>query len=457
MGKASKQPKNKTSKDKTRDQRGRPSGTRCGFPPPLVHPRDEFGILAETEDSIAQLLLWQRARDVRIWATTAPEDRFYLFNANTQASQSVAESAVIGANEGAGPLRMLAAMVHFPEVMHRSDICTACLALSEWAERNHLLSTALEYAEAAALFDPMNARAAAEAGQLCARAAADDRAEIWYERGRKIGRKTEDWEWYIRSYIRLGILRYEQGKFKEATRCAMRARNQAIWCGMLAFAGKAHHDMLLISMAVGSFPSADRHARAALEYYPDGYERLPYFAHDYAILLATFGRSPQALTILDAVLTVVTSPAERLVVLGTVAKAAAGAGDIARYNLALEDVAVLSQLYPDCAAGALALASEGGLALRDWVRATELATTARDIAARRHEREPLRRATIVIEAARAQQEPPHHPLADLDRARETTALVLERLSGLVEGQRKTDAGALSRGRAELTKFSIAGR
>jgi len=226
---------------------------------------------------------------------------------------------------------------------------------------------------------------------------------------------------------------------------------------MLAFAGKAHHDMLLISMALGSFANADRHARCALGYYPQGYERLPYFAHDYAILLTTFRCDAEALTVLDAVMRVVTEPAERLVVLGTVAKAAAGVGDFVRYNAAVDDIQILASLYEFNAAGALALAAEGALTIGEWDRAEKLAQAAREIATCRHEREPERRATLVIESVAARTLPLQPPHPDAQRVTETTALLLSHLAELCSGQRTTDAGAQSRGRAELTKFSITGR
>jgi hypothetical protein len=227
---------------------------------------------------------------------------------------------------------------------------------------------------------------------------------------------------------------------------------------MLAFAGKAHHDMVLVSLALGSFENADRHTRSAVRYYPLGYERLPYFAHDYAIVLTTFGCDAQALKLLDVVLRIVTEPAERLVVFGTIARAAARLGEMARYRAAVEDVQVLAGLYECNAAGALALASEGAVAAGDWDRAGELALAAREIATRRHEREPQRRAALVLEAVELRTAPPQAPQPDPCRAAETTALLLEHLADLGEdGQRTTDAGARTRGRAELTKFSIVGR
>lgn len=425
------------------------------FPPCPQWPRDDFSVVDEGDWSF-QLLLWQRARDVAVWATTHPEERVGLFAARVPDWQASMEATGAEIPAIAGPLRVLSAMVHYPELARSSDVCSACIAISEWAVSNHLPETALRFAEGAATANPHSARAAAHAGQVAAQQTADDRAEVWYERGIKIGRRTTDWEWYIRSNLRLGILRYEQGDFRSARRCYGRARNRALWAGLPAFAGKAHHDMLLIEIAVGTFASGDRHARRALEYYPIHYERLPHLAHDYAVLLATHRCDREALRILDLTLPLITLPSERIAVLGTLAKAAAGAGDRSRYRGAVEDVLLLSGVSELNAAGALALAAEGAAVLKDWRRAEELASRALDVATRRREREPRRRAELVLRAVASRYASPLPRVRpDRERVVETTDFFLARLSEL--GPQTTDAGAHSRGRAELTKFSIAGR
>ena len=425
------------------------------FPPSPGWPRDEVVLASEGEWSF-QLLLWQRARDVSIWAGTPPGERLGVFMAPVPDWQPTMELAATEVDTIGAPLRVLAAMVRYPEVMQETEICSACMAVSEWAASNHLPETALRFAEAAANAHPLSARAAAHAGQLAAHQAADDRAEVWYERGIRIGRRTEDWEWYIRSNLRMGILRYEQGDFRAARRCYGRARGKALWAGLSAFAGKAHHDMLLIEIAGGTFAAGDRHARRALEYYPVHYERLPYLAHDYAVLLTTHRRDADALTLLAPLLPIISLPAERLTVLGTFAKASAGIGNRVDFRKAAEDALLLAGVSDVNAAGALALAAEGAVVLRDWQRAELLASKAVEAAIRRREREPRRRAELALRATGSRTVPPPPRLRpEEERVRETTAIFLSRLHDL--GVQTTDAGAHSRGRGELTKFSIAGR
>jgi hypothetical protein len=435
-------------------KRKKPDPRRPVFPPCPQWPRDEM-LLANEGDWSFQLLLWQRARDVALWASTSPGERADLFMAPVPEWQTTMEMAAAEVETLRAPFRVLAAMVRYPEVMQEADIRAACLAVSEWAAANHLPETALRYAEAAGYADPLSARAAVHAGQMAAQQAFDDRAEVWYERGIKIGRRTEDWEWYIRSNLRMGILRYEQGNFRAARRCYGRARERALWFGLLPFAGKAHHDMLLIEIAVGTFVTGERHARQALKYYPVHYERLPHLAQDYALLLTTHRCDAEALRVLDLALPAITLPSERIAVLGTLAKAAAGVGNRVQFRGAAEDVQVLASVSELNAAGALAIAAEGALELQDWRRAEELASRGLDIATRRREREPRRRAELVLRAVAAREVPSQPARLDPERVTETTALFIARLTDL--GTQTTDAGAHSSGRAELTKFSIAGR
>jgi len=400
-------------------------------------------------------LLWLRARDIRLWAVAEAENRRGLFGSAVPAWLVEEEEAAARESALAMSIRVIAAMARYPEVVHERDVRTACMTISEWADNNHLPNTALQYAEAAALVDRLSAHAAAHAGQVCAQNGLDHRAEVWYERGIKIGRRTEDWEWYVRSNIRMGILRYEQGDFRAAIRCYQRARTQAIWAGLPAFAGKAHHDMLLIAIAVRSFSRGDRHARSALEFYPVHYERLPQLAHDYAVLLTTFGCDAEALRLLDLCLPHIERPCERIAVLGTIAKAAAGVGDIDQHLAAIQDVQLLAAMSDLNAAGAFALAAEGAAALDAFDRALRLASRGMEIATRRREREPQRRAAVVLRSIARRRGLPTPPRPDPARVAETVAMFVGRLADL--GAQTTDAGAHSRGRGELTKFTIAGR
>jgi tetratricopeptide (TPR) repeat protein len=359
-------------------------------------------------------------------------ERKGLFAPSVPEWQVSAETAATEIETLASAIPVLGACVRTPDAVQPAHVRTACFTVSDWAYDNHLGETALEYAEAAAVADPGSAEAAARAGQMCAQLGAEPRAEVWYERGLKSGRRARDWEWYVRSSLRLGALRYEQGDHRAAMRCYARARRVAVSAGLPEFAGKAHHDQLLVATAEESFASGDRHARRALELYPAGYERLPYLAHDYAVLLTNFGHHGPALELLDRVLPLVVHPQERVAVFGAIARAAAGMGDRARHEAAAADVLLLAELSGLNAAGALALSAEGAAFLEDWDRALRLAGRAEEIAARNGERAPRRRAAAVLDAAAVRALRPFPAGGDPERIAEAVESFASRLRGRAE-------------------------
>jgi tetratricopeptide (TPR) repeat protein len=334
--------------------------------------------------------------------------------------------------------------------------------------------TALHFAEAAALADPLNARLCAEAGTACVLAAgatpagatlesraaeaasreAERRAEIWFDRGIRLGRWTQEWEWYIRCRIRAGMQAYELGDYRRAMRSYRGARSTATWRGFPDLAGKAHHDMMLIECAVGTYDQAEAHLNAALANYPVRYPRLPQLAHDAAYMFVCWGAFQAALDLLEVVYPLVQKPTERIAVMGTLARAAAGVGDHNRYRDAVSDVLLYAALSEINAAAALVLAAEGALDFRDWARSADLASYGLRVAEMRREREPQRRARIVLERAAAQK-PPEYPSIAAARVHRARVLVLSRLARLNSTADPDEAR--SELRVELTKFTMSAR
>jgi tetratricopeptide (TPR) repeat protein len=438
-----------------RDRGKRGASAAVVFPPPPGWTRPDWDLCAEGEWGF-QLLLWQRVRDVRLWGATPRDQRAGLFQP-VLGWERIAEFAAGLVPEIEASVRVLGGVVRYPELVAEADASTACMSIAAWAEENHLPETALHYAEAAACLDPLNAKAAALAGTACARRAADDRAQLWFERSHRVARRTKDWEWYVRALLRLGILLYELGQYRPAKRCYYRARSCALWAGFDAFAGKAHHDLLLIECAIGTFESGERHALRALDLYPVHYDRLPQLAHDIAYFFTCHGYYRPSLEVLHAILPMIIKPCERIAILGTLAKANAGLGNHGEHTASVADVLLFASLSDVNAAAALVLCAEGAMMLHDWERASMLAEKGADVAVRCREREPYRRAVAVLAQGRAETASPAH--ADPSVAARVEALktvVLSRLARLAEAP-ATDAGALTRGRAELTKFTMSGR
>lgn len=382
---------------------------------------------------------------MRLWASAAPGRRGALFvgREDVEGCLEAGEELTVGLS---APFRTLRGLVRFPELVSPADVCTASLAVAEWAEGEHMPETALHFAEAAALADPTSARAAALAGSASTALAADHRAEVWLTRAILTARRMGDWEWHARGYLRLGMVFYELGDLKRARRAFERARTSATWSGHNNFAAKAHHDLLLVECA-GTYGAGERHARRALELYPARFPRLPHLAHDAACLLACHGAYADALAVLNHALPFFTLPWERVAILGTVALAAAGTGQRERHTAAVADLLLLGGAAERHSAGAMSLAAEGAALLKDAERARYLAERALALAERRREREPMRRARCVLDgvANRRGSPPP------ADRTAALRALFVARLRAL----RAPAPEATTH--TELAQFTISGR
>jgi hypothetical protein len=416
------------------------------------------------------LVLWLRLRDVVLWARVPEAERKDLFGPIALEHQEwELEAASIDALTTA--VRTLSALARYPELVRGADVADACSAVSAWAMATEKRETALHFAEAAALADPLNARLCAEAGSACVLAAAatpsngdvdarvrsadaDRRAAIWFERGLRIGRWTEQWEWYIRCRIRAGMHAYELGDFRRAERAYRGAHSTAVWRGFPDLAGKAHHDMMLIECAVGTYDRAESHLYGALSNYPVHYQRLPHLAHDAAYMFVCWGAFKPALELLDAVYPLIEKPTERIAVLGTIARAAAGVHDRSRHRDAVADVLLYAALCEINAAAALVLAAEGALDFQDWSRSTELASYGLRLAEKRSEREPQRRAQRVLAYA-ADRKGPEYPVIQAERIQRTKVMVLDRLSKFRAPTGTDEARATLR--SELTKFTMSAR
>jgi tetratricopeptide (TPR) repeat protein len=402
----------------------RRSPTSPLYPPAPAWPRDETALLREADVPLA-LLLWQRSRDVRLWASVAAERRTGLFVGREDVEAEL-EAGEALADDLSSPFRTLRALVRFPDLVTPSDVCAACLAVAEWCEHEHMPETALHFAEAGALADPMNARAAAIAGAACTAQAAEGRAELWLVRAIRTARRTGDWEWHARAYLRLGLLYHEVGDTRRARRAHDRARASALWSGYYGYAATAHHNLLLVECAAGTFAAGERHARRALELHPMRFSRLPHLAHDVAYLMTCHGAYGEALTLLDVALPFIVQPQERVAVLGTVAKAAAGTGRRERHSEAVADVLLLESVAETHAAAALVLCAEGATLLGEHERARRLAARGLELAVRRKEREAQRRAHQVLDGMVTGQVVP--PPAD--RVAALRALFVSRLREL---------------------------
>jgi tetratricopeptide (TPR) repeat protein len=343
-------------------------------------------------DSILASELWQRARDVKLWNDVPANRHGGLFVSSGSSAEALAEVP--------DPIRpgltTLREFVGSPQSASRDELGNACASVSAWAERTGHVRLSRTYAEAWALVQPLSAHAAATAGGLCTRLADYPRAEIWLQRAVRIGRATRNWEWYVRGYLRLGILQFNLGHYKPAGRYYARAHRTAVWAGFDALAGKARHDMMTICTDISAFDLGIDYATEALSLYPVDDPVFPYFVHDFAFLLLQAGSFRMADELLSAAVKFIPDH-RRLLIYGTMARTAAGLGDKERYeNLSLE-VQRRAVRSDEGAAAAYVRLADGARQYREWDRAEQLAGTALVIAHRRHEGQPQRLAHHVLD------------------------------------------------------------
>ena len=414
--------------------RGRAGGKRRQaphhpIPAPPLWPQNEWWLTQRPFSDDVSALLWLRARSTRLWATSQESARHELFSRASAEFVSWEEEIAEQFPEIAPHLRTLGAVVRYPDLIHSAPVASACSAISSWADEAGSLAVALEYAEVAALTTPEAPKPAADAGHLSTRAAAYDRAWLWLTRSVMLARRARDWEWYVRSHIRLGIMLYELGQHAKARPHYWRATQAALYSGRRTLAGKAQHDLLLIEAESGNYVSGEKCARSVLEYYPRVYERIPHFVHDYAYLLVRHGYFRPALPLAEAALSWIEKPYERIAVLATIARAAAGVRERTKYDEAASELLCISEETEVNAAAALIALAEGAAAWGEWNDAKLLAERAREIAERRREGDPLRRTLnllVKIERKEAPDEAIQAPPANA-RIQETAAACLRRL------------------------------
>lgn len=303
------------------------------------------------------LLLFNVVRDLVLWGITPVEARGELFSpeAGRERLRQVGASGLPA--DVVTWLDVLASVLHVPNVLPRAGVVTeVCQRIARWAAGGQKPETALAYAQAAAIAEPMDARAALLVGEMAAAFRRLQRADTWFQRAIAIARWVRDPESYAVGFEQAGWLALARGgsahdaenKFRRALRAARRR-------GIAGAATNALVGLLQVAVDRGIVEEAlARHERAsrAVRRNRTGGARLSAAEVDLWMLTGDYAR---ALESLDRVRLDVTTPAERLLVLARTAHAAAGAGDRER----------LSEAWPV----GWALAREAGLPVRIRIRA----------------------------------------------------------------------------------------
>lgn len=351
------------------------------------------------------MVLWQALRDVVLWAAIPAAEREGLF---AEGADRHRMAAVLAAELDEGmerPLSVLASLAGNPERAHGEQVALACRKLSQWADGRGALATALAFAQAAAHAAPGDAEAAYVVARFARRRAESARAESWFRLAITLGRQSGDWNTYALSFVGLGNLYMQRGNLPAARRFQIRAIRAAKRHSLHTVRGMALHDLACVAAERGESAEADRHARAALEAYGEQNPRLRALAHDVAVFWMEQGQFRRALPVFQALLPHFSDPANRLLILSSLARAAGGAQDAVAFNGAWGQSLPLAEdlKAEETVARSLLTFAHGAVSLGDWERAEEVAARALKIATEREEAKVQFTAESLLDSIGRQQ------------------------------------------------------
>lgn len=381
----------------------RASRRRWRVPPAPVHLAGALEGACALEEVPGELgfVLRQALRDLALWTSAPAEGRARLFAAGAERSRLGPVLAALSYPELEAPLRTLSALVARPTAARPEMVALVCREVSQWADGHGALRTALAFAECAAAVAPGDAGTAYAAARLARRSALPARAEEWYMRAVVLGRQRGDWSSYAFAMLGLGHLRRQQGSLRQAERCYQRSLRAARRNALGEAQGLALHFLFVNAAEGGDMAGAERHAAEALRAYGDAHHQLPRLAHDLGHFWTLQGHFSRALPVFEALLPHFPGPVERLLVLGSLARAAGGAGDTERFARAWAEAWTLahSAAGAESAASALLDLAHGALGLdrRDLVETA--ARRALEIAAGRGEAQLRAQAEALLAAS----------------------------------------------------------
>lgn len=371
---------------------------------------DGISILDEISGDLG-LLLWRSARNVTLWAETPAEERATLFPGDAARSRAADLGHADVPQELRGPLSVLTELLARPGDVDLLRLVNACRRVAVWAEQRGELATALEFSQAAALAAPESASLAYAVGRLARRRAEYDRAESWYTRAAVQGRQSSDWRSYALAFSGMGNLHMQRGNYPAARRAHLRSLHAAERKGLVDVVGVAYHDLFLTAVETGAGNEADELAANAFRGYGARDHRVPRLAYDVAYHWVLQGYFSRTLKVARALVPHMTELSERAVVLGLVARAAAGVGDRATFLTAAKEarLAAEQEAARETAARALLGVAFGAATLGEWELARDVGTRAVVIARARKEGRVLLAAEAALESIEGQQLAAEHP------------------------------------------------
>ena len=411
------------------------SDRRQRVPPALTRGServDGISILDEINGDLG-LLLWRSARNVTLWAETPAQERATLFPDDAARSRAVDLGIADVPQELRGPLSVLTELLAHPGDVDLLRLVNACRRIAVWAEQRGELATALEFSQAAALAAPESASLAYAVGRLARRRAEYDRAESWYTRAVVQGRQSSDWRSYANAFTGMGNLHMQRGNYPAARRAHLRSLHTAERNGLVDVVGGAYHDLFLTAVETGAGHEADELAANAFRAYGTRDKRIARLGYDVAYHWALQGYFARALKVAEALVPHMMDDSERAVVLGLIARAAAGLGNRERFLTAAAETRLLAERdgARETAARALLGVVYGAANLGEWELAQDVGTRAVNIARQRSEGRVLLATESALESVQNRYVAVSETVADSSAAEVLASDFVAALGGIV--------------------------
>lgn len=363
-------------------------------------PFEAAAILDEVHGELG-LLLWSGVRDVDLWISGAPSERDSLFAAGAEdARRMIIASALQADHRVRQPLEVLAGLLGTAALTAtNAEVSGACATLADWASEAGFPRTAFVTALRAASASPRVPTFCLTAGVMARRLADYVRSEAWLRRAAGLARRVGDNHSHALALMHMAnlhLLRYEAGPAVLMLQQALGvARRFSLW----ETRPKVYHDLFRIHATEGDPRQAARYALAAARGYGRFHPRLPALAHDLALFLILQDRPRTALRVLQSLDPGRLRAAERLLVLGSTARAAGATGQVRLYCEIWSEVWMRLdsvQSY-DRASEALVNLAWGAAALEDATRLEVAAREALRLALPRDEKQEVLAATQMLE------------------------------------------------------------
>lgn len=368
--------------------------TDQGAPPAPPHSPDLPQLLRAARDEIG---------------TAAASGLSRSFNAITAgfAEPAVAVDEVDWPGPEVEPELVVCATLALESARHRDrERCADALRrLADWAERRGAVRTAAAAIQLA-FHVAGDAMLAHRAGSLARRRADYPRAVQWFERAAEVAADTGNHGAAALASAGRGVVARMTGDLPEAMRWHVQALRIARAHGLRPQEAQALHNLCALSFEMHDNRRGLAFAEMALDAYGHQHSRVAALASDLAwIWMTQEGAFGRALPIFEQLAAEMRDPIDRLYVEANLARAAAGAGDAARYDRAASAVRALLPTIPDTEGHAPALVelAHGAITLGRWRDAAAAAEEAIRIATRRGEARVRAEAAAILENARGHQ------------------------------------------------------